>query len=105
MTRENRAKQFAPFDALKGLHDALKLKEYQHEKIVKGEMSEEKARELSKMIISLEKGDVLKVVYFEDNHNKEIVGPAKFLIEENCIQIERKKILLDDIVDMTKMEK
>lgn len=31
MPREDRAKQFAPFDALKGLRDALHKKELEHE--------------------------------------------------------------------------
>ena len=105
MSRENRAKQFAPFDALKGLQDALKLKQYQHEKIVKGEMTEEKAKELSKILINIEKGDIVKVTYFEDDHNKEISGFVKFLAEENCLQVEKKKILLDDVVDMQRIEK
>ncbi len=32
MSREDRAKQFAPFDALKGLRVALREKEIEHEK-------------------------------------------------------------------------
>lgn len=35
MSREDRAKQFAPFDALKGLQMALRKKEYEHECDVK----------------------------------------------------------------------
>ena len=31
MSRSDRAKQFAPFDALKGLHETIKIKEYEHE--------------------------------------------------------------------------
>ena len=46
MPRAQRAKQFAPFDALKGLKDAIKLKEYEHEKKLKGELSEEKIVEI-----------------------------------------------------------
>ncbi len=100
MPRAERAKQFAPFDALKGLREALKLKEYQHERIVKGELSEEKATELSKTLINLEKGDEVVLTYFEDGHNKKIVGALKLLVDENKVEIERKKILLDDILDI-----
>ena len=58
MPRKDRAKQFAPFDALKGLHDALRLKEYKHEKVAKGEMSEDDAKAIS---------DVLtKIIVFND---------------------------------------
>lgn len=33
MPRSKRSAQFAPFDALKGLQEALKLKEYEHARI------------------------------------------------------------------------
>ena len=36
MPRKDRAKQFAPFDALKGLQEALKIKEYEHLEIYEG---------------------------------------------------------------------
>ncbi len=65
MPRENRAAQFAPFDALKGLSDALRLKEYEAEKISKGEMTEEKAVETSRILLDYKKGAVLCVTYFD----------------------------------------
>lgn len=68
MSRQMRAKQFAPFDALKGLSDALNLKEIEHDRIGRGDIQEEKASEISKTLISLEKEDVVQVVYFKDGH-------------------------------------
>lgn len=100
MPRAMRAKQFAPFDALKGLQDALRLKEYQHEKILKGDMTEEKASELSDVLVNMKKGDVVKVMYFEDEHEKKIEGVIKLLIDEQAIQIEKKKISLDQVIDI-----
>ena len=100
MPRAMRAKQFAPFDALKGLQDALRLKEYQHEKILKGDMTEEKASELSDVLVNMKKGDVVKVTYFEDEHEKKIEGVIKLLIDEQAIQIEKKKISLDQVIDI-----
>ena len=35
MSPKDRAKQFAPFDALKGLGDALRIKEYENERVQK----------------------------------------------------------------------
>ena len=46
MPRIERARQFAPFDALKGLSEALRIKEYEHDRILKGDLSEEKILEL-----------------------------------------------------------
>lgn len=100
MPRSMRAKQFAPFDALKGLQDALRLKEYQHEKVLKGDMTEEKASELSNVLINMKKGDVVKVTFFEDGHDKRAEGVIKLLIDEQVIQIEKKKISLDQIIDI-----
>jgi len=42
MSRQNRAKQFAPFDALKGLQLSLREKEKEHEKEVKNKRLFEK---------------------------------------------------------------
>ena len=57
MSRSDRAKQFAPFDALKGLHEAIKLKEFEHEMIAKNEMSEDEIKIISNEISQIEKGD------------------------------------------------
>ena len=104
MSRADRAKQFAPFDALKGLHDALKIKEYQHDKILRGEMTEEKAAKLSKTLINLQKGDVVKIFYFDDDHEKSVVGTVKLLADENALQIEKTKISLDLVDDIEMVE-
>ena len=68
MPRINRAAQFAPFDALKGLQEALRVKEFEHDKIAKSELSEEQAKRLSKILLEFEKGDVLEVTYFKDGY-------------------------------------
>ena len=39
MPREKRAAQFAPFDALSGMRQALSMVEYEHDKSVKGDIS------------------------------------------------------------------
>ena len=47
MNRQDRAKQFAPFDALNGLREALAKKEYDLGKVERGEHSEELDSEIS----------------------------------------------------------
>ena len=105
MSRTDRAKQFAPFDALKGLQDALRIKEYQHERVQKGEVDEEKADEISKVLMNLEKGDIVCVKYFENGHYLQIEGRAKLIIEENVLQVDDKKINLDDMFDISNKDK
>ena len=100
MSRKDRAKQFAPFDALKGLQDALRIKEYEHERVQRGELQEEKANEISKTLISLEKDSVAKITYFVDGHYLDTQGKVKLIIEENLIQVGDKKIDLNEVFDI-----
>ena len=74
MRREDRAKQFAPFDALKGLHEALKIKEYEHDRMAKGDVSEEKIMEISKILQEIDKHTLIEVKYFYDGYEKSISG-------------------------------
>lgn len=97
MPRQDRAKQFAPFDALKGLHEALKMKEYEHERVIKGDLSEEEILQLSKTITSLNKDDTVKVEYFFDGHYIALIGKAKAEIEMRRLVINKKIIDFDDI--------
>ena len=57
MPRKQRAKQFAPFDALKGLHEALKIKEYEHDRILKGDIPPEQIENISKILLELKKDE------------------------------------------------
>ena len=100
MPRRDRAKQFAPFDALKGLQAALRLKEYEHERMIKGDIQEEKIEEISKTLSEIEKGDEVEVTYFYDGYYKTINGPAKVEIEFQILKIDKLEIKFDDIFDI-----
>ena len=100
MSRKQRAKQFAPFDALKGLQNALRIKEYEHERVQRGDVQEEKANEISKTLLSLEKGDVVDVVHYCDGHYLNKTGVAKLFIDKSQIQIDNQKIELKDLYDI-----
>lgn len=45
MSRADRAKQFAPFDALKGLKEAMKRKEREHDEKLKNKIKHENIEE------------------------------------------------------------
>ena len=100
MPRSERAKQFAPFDALKGLHDALCLKEYEHDRVIKGDLPQEKIEEISTIILNLKKNQPVEVTYFFDGYYKKIEGKSKADILENCIIVGSTKIYFDDIFDI-----
>ena len=74
MPRGDRAKQFAPFDALKGLQETMRIKEYEHDRIVRGEMSEDAIKEISMVLANLEKGDCVEIEFFRDGHVIKLSG-------------------------------
>ena len=102
MSKAERAKQFMPFDALKGLNQALRLKEYEHEKTIKGDLSEEKILEISSTLLELKNKDEVECFYFDDGYEKTIKGKVKLEIEMGFIVIENLKIELEKITNIKK---
>lgn len=96
MDRENRAKQFMPFDALKGLREALAEKE--RELVPKKELSEEEKDELNQRLKQIRKGDRITVEYFQSGEYVKITGMVRCIQETSrLIEIEKTRILFDDI--------
>ena len=95
----DRARQFAPFSALKGFHELAKEKE----RIVteKRELSEDKQKELSDKIMIVRKGMMIKLVCFENGEYIAVEGivSAIDLVFKN-ITIVKKKIKFDDIFEL-----
>lgn len=96
MSIENRAKQFAPFSALKGLPQELAAME----KIVvhRLELSEYMEEELNKMLSILKPGDMATVIYFSNGEYIKVTGMIA-RIDAACriLQIVEKRIGFDDI--------
>ena len=103
MSRSDRAKQFAPFDALKGLQETIKIKEYEHERIICGEMSEDEIKEISAVILSLEKGDSVNVDFFRDGHVLNLTGLVKVDVFNQKIFVGAFEIGFDDIRKIRKV--
>ena len=93
MNRQDRAKQFAPFDALNGLREALAKKEYDLGKVERGEHSEELDR-LSKV----QRGDRIALTCYQDGYYVKVIGAVN---EINTIfkyiVIGNGKVYFDDI--------
>jgi len=100
MSRENRAKQFAPFNALKGFQEALRMKEYEHDRTLKNDLDEEKILSISKIILNYKKNSLLQIKFFHDGYYKTIQGKAKIFISLRYLEIENIKINFDDIFDL-----
>ena len=64
MTQAERAKQFAPFDAMKGLQEALRDREERHARVERHDISEEDIERNSSVLAKLTKGTrVLSLIH------------------------------------------
>ena len=100
MPLEKRAAQFLPFQAVKGLDEALLRKE----KIVvpKIQLSEEMYEELDKKMHKVKKGMIVTCIYFHNDEYLKLTGlVARFDEYARILQIVNTKIDFDDILDVT----
>lgn len=72
VSRVDRAKQFLPFDALKGLQEALRAKEIEKEEKI--ELSEESLEELEIEFNKIEIGSKVKIRYYKDKKYINVKG-------------------------------
>ncbi len=99
MSRENRAKQFAPFKTLKGLEDEISWQETVY--VDKRELTEEALAELDDKFKRVNKNDIITVIYYNKGQYLRVTGMvAKIDITSRIIQIINTKIKLDDIYDI-----
>jgi len=99
----DRAKIFLPFDALKGLREALKEKE--RVLVDRKILSIEEKEKISKKLMQIVKGMIIKVVYFENNEYIElegIVSKIDFIYKK--IIIVKKEIYFTDIFKITSID-
>lgn len=97
MSIENRAKQFAPFAALKGLPQALAAKE----KIIveKPILSDYALEELDRMFTTIEKGQMVSVTFFQKGQCIRQIGLiAKINTDARILQIVHTQIAFADIL-------
>lgn len=100
MPASERAKQFLPFAALKGLPEALAAKE----RIVvsKAELSPEMTEELDLKMHLLRCGCIASVIYFHQGEYLKTTGMvARIDTSSRLIQIVNTKISFDDIAQIT----
>ena len=105
MPIKERAKIFAPFDALKGFREMLAVEELIKEP--KKELSEDLINHLSNIINSLEVGMLIKVTYYvnEEECYKKMLGSfAKLDRVNRVITIVKTKINIEDIINIEIIE-
>lgn len=97
MDKSMRAKQFLPFDSLKGLKEAIFLKDYEHERIAKKDISIDDLNLISENMMKTDKNSIVKIKYYNDGYYHEIIGNVKINIYDKFIKINGLKIEFDNI--------
>ena len=92
MNRVSRAKQFLPFDALKGFSEALREKEIEYEE--KKELSEESLVELNDIFNQIEIGRSVRLRFYRNGKYIEVLGRV------TNIDYIRKKIQIDKNINI-----
>jgi len=103
MSREERAKQFMPFAALKGYPEALRKKE----KIVveRQELSDEYKEALDFELRQVRKNDIITVVYFCKDEYLKMTGMVSAVDNTSRIlKIVNTKIPFDDLYKIDRGE-
>lgn len=101
MPPSQRAKQFAPFAALKGLPEALAEKEKL--RAIKKELSPERIDEINEALKTLCRGKIITVVYYDYELFEyiQITGRVKKVdASRKRLEIEDIDIPFDDIYDI-----
>lgn len=101
MTLQERAKQFQPFDAMKGLQEALRDREERHSRVERHDISDEAAERNSLVIAKLTKGVKVRLSYYHAFHD--IVAEGRVNEVNICfkyIKVDGEKIFFDDIYEI-----
>ena len=92
----DRARQFLPFDALKGYKELIK--EQERIKVSKKELTDDDAVYLSNVLNSLKKGMMVEVIYFENDEYIKVIGMVSRIdLVNRYIFVVKKQLLLDNI--------
>ena len=102
MNNEDRARQFMPFDALKGLREELWIREQKALRRPRRELFEEEAAGISEVIASLSVGATVEIVYYEDGYDRFFCGKVEaidlcFARFELSVDGKKRKIAFRDL--------
>lgn len=101
MNKANRAAQFQPFDALKGLKEELQRRDERRNRVAKKEVSEEMAEIISEELIKMRKGSKIEIVFYREGRYYALQGivAAKNDVYRYLI-IGEEKISYNDIYEI-----
>jgi len=99
MDRGSRAKQFMPFDALKGFREAVAEKE--RILVPKRDLSEEKKEELDWKLRQIQNEDIITLEYFQNREYVQVTGMVTRMDDVGrTLEIANRRIAYTDISDL-----
>ena len=102
MTRGERAKIFAPFDAMKGLQEALRDREERHLRVERHGVSDEQAEKNSRTLAKLRRGMKAEVEYYCAFHDVTKRGTVTDVdLTFRRFVLDGEQICFDDIYVIT----
>lgn len=99
MSREERAKQFMPFAALKGYEDALR----EREKILvpRSELSEEAKEQLDRKLPQIHRNDMITVIYYCKGEYVKLTGMVSRVdLDARILKVVNTRIAFEDILEI-----
>ena len=101
MTRLERAKIFAPFDALKGLDDAIREREERRTRTQRREICEEAIEHNSAVLRMLKRGMEVEVFCYSNYHDVVKSGKITYIVPESgYLELEHEPIDFEDIYNI-----
>ena len=105
MMREQRAKQFMPFDAMKGLKEAILEREERHSRVSRHGIPQEQADENSMVMRHVKKGCRVRLEYYKGFHDTDKEGMVTVVdLPMRYLKVDEEKILFEDIYSIVLLE-
>jgi YolD-like protein. len=90
-----------PYDAMKGLAEALKDREERHSRVQKHGISEEDMERISSVLLHVEKGSKAFVSYYANFHDRETEGIVTEINRAyRFLRVGEEKIPFEDLYDI-----
>ena len=105
MNRQDRAKQFLPFDTLKGLRAELKRRDEIHSRMDKPGLSDTQQAEISEHLKTFRYGDVVCLTYYAAGHVRAVEDVFKKIdLVYDKIYLENAVLPLSALLSAEKSE-
>ncbi len=101
MLRQERAKQFMPFDAMKGLQEALREREEKHSRTPRREISQEQVEQNCAVLRRVRRGTMCCAEHYCMCHDVFDMGEvAEINLPSGYIKLNGRQIYFEDIYNI-----